>query len=416
MNSMETPYQEHREQFSPKRRARKRTGFGRMFLAGALGGLAVLLLASGLIYANRGTFFDYLASAYIEGDFGSRGFFSEESAITNIVEKVNPAVVSIVITKDVPVYESFLERGPFGFLIPVERQLGTEEREIGGGSGFLVSRDGLIVTNKHVIADPDATYTVFTQNGERYEVELVDVDPFFDLAILRINGDRNFPFLEFGDSSDLRLGQTVIAIGNALGEFRNSVSVGVVSGLSRSVVASTSAGDSELLDEVIQTDAAINRGNSGGPLLNTKGEVIGINVATAIGSENIGFALPAELASEAVASVLESGRISRPYLGVRFVELSAPAEELADLSVSNAALLAPSEFGSAIIPNSPADRAGLRAGDLIIEVNGQNLEENSLSSIIRKRKVGDKLEIVFVRNGRIMTVEATLEEVPQLVN
>jgi len=229
--------------------------------------------------------------------------FSQESSVVNTVKKTNPAVISIVITKDVPKYEAYNnpnQINPFGdpfgisglfFNIPQYRQNGTEKKQVGGGSGFLVSPDGLIVTNKHVVSQTNVDYSVFTNDGKKHEATVVARDPLLDIALLKITGS-NYPHLTLGNSDSLLTGQTVIAIGNALGEFRNTVSVGVVSGLARSITAGDSSGNIELLDHVIQTDAAINPGNSGGPLLDLQGRVIGVNVAVAQGSQNIGFALP----------------------------------------------------------------------------------------------------------------------------
>jgi len=238
----------------------------------------------------------------------------EDISVVQAVQKANPAVVSIVITKDVPVIERYYERVPnpydfFGdfFSIPRYRENGTEEREIGGGSGFFVSADGLIVTNQHVVSDKEAEYTVYTNDGKKHPARVAAQDERQDIALIKIDQElgSDYPYLTFGESKNLDLGQTVIAIGNALGEFRNTVSVGVVSGLSRSIIAGSSVGTIEELNEVIQTDAAINPGNSGGPLLDLQGNVIGVNVAVAVGSQNIGFALPSDVVKGAVESALK---------------------------------------------------------------------------------------------------------------
>ncbi|MCH7551836.1 trypsin-like peptidase domain-containing protein, partial [Patescibacteria group bacterium] len=235
---------------------------------------------------------------------------TQEQKIINVVKNVSPAVVSIVITKDVPIIEQFFVdpfEGFFGgrsqFRIPQFRQQGTEKREVGGGSGFIVSTDGLIITNKHVVLDDEAEYTVFTTDGNSFSARVLAKDPFQDLAVLKIDresiidSDGNLtttPFIAvvLGDSSTLKIGQTVITIGNALAKFQNTVSVGVISGLGRTITASGSGNFVETIENVIQTDAAINKGNSGGPLLNLDGEVIGINTATVLDAQNIGFAIP----------------------------------------------------------------------------------------------------------------------------
>ncbi len=239
---------------------------------------------------------------------------SYESAVVKVVKEASPAVVSIIVTKDLPVLEKFYEEyNPFGdneffrqffgddffpsFQVPRFREKGTEKVEIGGGTGFIISADGLILTNKHVVADAEAEYTVLTNEGEKMPAQVLFRDSNQDIAVLKI--DRTgLSVIELGDSDKIEIGQAVVAIGNALGEFRNTVSVGVISGLSRSITALSGSGQTEKLSEVIQTDAAINPGNSGGPLLNLKGQAIGINVAMAQGAENIAFALPINLARE----------------------------------------------------------------------------------------------------------------------
>lgn len=230
----------------------------------------------------------------------------QESHVISTVKRTNPAVVAITITKDVPVFEQF-DFGPFGglfgqdFFAP-QFNGGTERREVGGGSGFFVSSDGYIVTNRHVVSDRSADYAVFTNDGKSHSATIAALDPDMDVAILKIEG-TGYSYLEFGDSDTLEVGQTAIAIGNALGEFRNTVSVGVVSGLGRSVVAGDTQGNVETLEKVIQTDAAINPGNSGGPLLDLRGRVIGVNVAIVSGSQNIGFALPSNDVRKALGEV-----------------------------------------------------------------------------------------------------------------
>ncbi len=229
---------------------------------------------------------------------------TSETVVIDAVKKANPAVVAITISKNVPVYERYVQTIPgiINITIPRLRQNGTEKRDVGGGSGFLVSDDGYIVTNHHVVSDEAAEYTVFLNDGIKYTAKVISRDPTLDLAIIKISGPK-FPYLTFGDSDTLQIGQNVISIGNALAEFRNTVSLGIVSGLSRSIVASDKQGKAESLDKLIQTDAAINQGNSGGPLLNLEGEVIGVNVAVASGAENIGFAISGNSVKKAVESV-----------------------------------------------------------------------------------------------------------------
>lgn len=242
--------------------------------------------------------------------------YSFENMVVEAVEEANPAVIAITISKDVPIYEQYYRSVPspwsdffgvdfFNFTVPEIRQRGTERREVGGGSGFLVSPDGYIVTNRHVVEDETASYTVFMNDGRKFDAAVVARDPVLDIAVIKIEGTA-FPYLPFGDSDNLRVGQSVIAIGNALAEFRNTVSLGIVSGLSRSIVASDLEGNEESLDQLIQTDAGINQGNSGGPLLNLDGEVIGVNVAVVSGAENIGFAISGNSVKSMVDAVKES--------------------------------------------------------------------------------------------------------------
>ena len=345
-----------------------------------------------------------------------------EQRIIKVVEQSSPAVVSIVITKDVPVMEKFYY-SPFGddFLqIPQYKQKGTQKQKIGGGTGFIVSEDGMIITNKHVVLDDTADYTVFTNDGAQYSAKILAKDPIQDIAVIKIEPDKNvnqgggitidkFPMLGLGESSSLQIGQTVVAIGNALGEFRNTVSVGVISGLGRTITAS--GGDFvETLEDVIQTDAAINKGNSGGPLLNLRGEVIGINTAVAqAGAENIGFAIPADCAKKDLRDVKKYGRIKKAFLGVRYSLLTEAAEQEYDLPVDYGILVVKASSGEpAVIPDSPADKADLREGDIILEFNNEKITiDNSLVKIILKYDPGDtiKLKILRPENPDAKTLE-----------
>jgi S1-C subfamily serine protease len=212
------------------------------------------------------------------------------------VDHANPSVVSVIISKDLPNIQQYFETVPFGngfsIQIPQERQNGTSEQVIGGGTAFFVSSDGLLMTNAHVVSDSSAQYTVLLNDGSKVPATVVSTDTTHDVALIRINR-QNTPALSFAAAGDLHLGQTAIAIGNALGEYRNTVSVGVVSGVGRDITAATDqSGNAETLSEVIQTDAAINAGNSGGPLLNLAGQVIGMNTARDVQAQNIGFAIP----------------------------------------------------------------------------------------------------------------------------
>ncbi|PWB38690.1 MAG: hypothetical protein C3F02_03075 [Parcubacteria group bacterium] len=341
-------------------------------------------------------------------------------SVEGVVAKVNPAVVSIVASKDVPVIEQYFDNSSpfgdfFGMQIPQYRQNGTQKQEIGSGSGFFVSSDGLVVTNKHVVSDTQAEYTVITSDNKKYTATVLARDPFLDVAIVKID-KKDTPYLELGNSDQLKLGQSVIAIGNALGQFRNSISVGVVSGLSRSIVAGD-GGSSENLDQVIQTDAAINPGNSGGPLLDLQGKVIGVNVAVAQGSENVGFALPISIVKGVVDSVKQYGSIFRPYLGIRYVQIDQALKDKNNLSVDYGVLIArginPGEL--AVIPGSPADKAGLVENDIILSIDGQKLTSDgsqTLAYIIRQKKIGDSVTLRVLSKGQEKEVKLKLEKSP----
>lgn len=343
---------------------------------------------------------------------------SQEEKIISAVNETSPAVVSIIISKDLPVLEQFFINpfeqfgAPFDLQIPQYRQKGTEKKEIGGGTGFIISSDGMVITNRHVVQDTEAEYTVLTNDGENYEAEVLAIDPVQDLAIIKIKSNKtDFKVAKLGDSSGLQIGQTVIAIGNALGEYRNTVSVGVISGLGRTVTAS-GGGLSETLENIIQTDSAINAGNSGGPLLNLKGEVIGINTAMATGAENIGFAIPINRAKRDIESFKNLGKIVYPFLGVRYVLIGSTIQKENNLSVSYGAWIQAGDNGEpAITPDSAADKAGLKEGDIILELNGQKIsQDNSLASILLEYSPGDKINLKILRDNQEQMIEAVLGE------
>ena len=351
----------------------------------------------------------------------------EESAVISAVEKSSPAVVSIIISKDLPVIEKYYsEPGDdegfkdffgrdfgdfFGFRTPRYRQNGTEKREVGGGTGFLVSSDGYIITNRHVVSDTEADYTVLMNDESKHEARVLARDPVNDLAIIKIEGD-DLPFVELGASDNLKVGQFVIAIGNSLGEFRNTVSTGVISGLSRSVTAG-SYNQSEQLLGVIQTDASINPGNSGGPLLDLAGQAIGINTAIAANAENIGFAIPINEVRNIYESVKKNGKFVRPWLGVRYAQINKSIAEANQLETDYGALIVRGENRTdlAVLPGSPADKAGLEENDIILEIDGKRIDENNpLANVISRYQPGDEINVKILHKGKEKDIKITLEE------
>lgn len=329
---------------------------------------------------------------------------TQEEAIIKSVNEVSGSVVSIIITE-------YIEQYYFTPFEDVPLQKRTEKQEIGGGSGFIVSEDGMILTNKHVVLSDDADYTVLTNDGRTFPAKILARDPVQDLAIIKIESEEPFPTVTLGDSDGLQIGQTVIAIGNVLGEFQNSVSVGVISGLGRNIIA-TGGGLIEALEDVIQTDAAINQGNSGGPLLNLKGEVIGINSATVVGGENIGFAIPVNKVKKGIEQVKTLGKIVYPFLGVRYIVINETIQEENNLPVDYGAWIRKGTLGEpAIFPDSAAERAGLKEGDIILEFNSEKITtENSLAKIIVKYDPGDEVFLTILRDEQQKNIEVTLDE------
>lgn len=340
----------------------------------------------------------------------------ENSPITKVVKKVLPAVVSIIISKYLTVYENPFGSFPFGFeeffMVPRAKK----KVKIGGGSGFIVDQKGIILTNRHVVADPKAEYVVTLTDNRKFTAEILARDPINDIAILKIKTE-NLPVVELGNSSKLELGQTAIAIGNALG-FTNTVSVGVVSGLSRAITATTPDGRPSILRELIQTDAAINPGNSGGPLVDIEGKAIGINIATVFLAQNVGFALPINIAKKDLEDVKKYGRIKKPFLGVRYVIITKELKEKYNLPVAKGALIAseppPSpweEKQPAVIPGGPAQRAGLKEGDIILELEKEKISsEKPLEDALQKFAVGQTINLKILRDNKEIISKATLEE------
>lgn len=361
---------------------------------------------------------------------GDTGRQSEDELVTALVKKVQPAVVSIAISKEV---RSFSNRtGPnifpfddffegFGFPFRVEtpapqpqqgESQGGKKQVVGGGTGFIVSSDGLILTNKHVVADDAAEYTVVTNDGKQYVAKVLAQDPVNDLALIQIEA-KGLPTVTLGDSDKIAIGQTVVAIGNSLAQFPNTVTKGVVSGLGRRVTAGDNRGLSEVIEGAIQTDAAINPGNSGGPLVNLKGEVIGINTAVSQAGQLIGFAIPVNEAKRAITSVKKSGKIVRPWLGVRYVIVTKELAKENQLSVDYGALVLRGEKQTdfAVIPGSPADKAGIVENDIILEIDGSRIDtDHSLVRLIARKNPGETIELKVLSKGKEKVVKVELGE------
>lgn len=324
-----------------------------------------------------------------------REILQEESVVIDVAERISPAVVTVSVVSPKKKILEFSPFGGFGF-----RDQGGEQDL---ATGFIVSNDGLIVTNKHVVAGSGVQYKVSTKDGKDYDVKKIYRDPANDLALLKIDAS-DLQIITLGDSDKLKVGQFVIAIGTALGEFRHTVTTGVISGLGRGITTGDPfAGYVERLDNVIQTDAAINPGNSGGPLLNSSGQAIGINVAVAQGAQNIGFAIPINILKDSLGQFKQTGEFSRPFLGVRYLMISR------ETAIANA--LPRGAYVQEIVSGSPADQAGIKDGDVITKIDGEAIKEDgTLAVLVNKHKVGDRIEIEVWRNGEALKLSTILRE------
>ena len=352
---------------------------------------------------------------------------ARDTLIQDIAIRVSPAVISIIATKDVPVLEQYFTTPfsqddlfsqffpEFNLQVPQLRNPptggGIEKKQVSAGSGFLISKDGFIITNRHVVEDKDAEYTAILNDGKKMPAKVIARDQLKDFAVLKVEGN-DFLFLSLGDSDLVKLGQTAIAIGNALGEFQNTVSIGIISGLRRTLTTSGAASGPEELSGVFQTDAAINPGNSGGPLLNLKGEVIGLNTAIAEGAQNIGFVIPINQIRKSLESVKSTGRIIYPFLGIRYSIITPEIKTKNNLSVDYGVLIDKGAQGEAsITTGSPADKAELKEGDIILEFDGSKITiDNPLDKLIQSKKVGDKIVLKILRDDKGQKVEVIFEE------
>ncbi len=373
--------------------------------------LLIILLAvgisSGLLGINWNSIGGYLPKAPYSTTYGSSEklkIVNEESVVTDVVDKVSPSVLTVSISKtrslssifDVNPYD------PFGGGVAPQPNQQKVEQNI--GTGFIVSTDGLIVTNKHVVSDTSAKYKVITKDDKTFDIQKIYRDPANDLAILKINTSGLSPVM-MGDSTKLKVGQMAIAIGTALGEFKNTVTVGVISGLGRGITAgSPFEGYVERLDNVIQTDAAISPGNSGGPLLNSSGQVIGINTAVSSEGQNIGFAIPINVVKDALVEFNKTGSFQRAFLGVRYKMITRDLALLNDVPEG--------AYVQDVVASSPADKAGIQKDDIITKVDGKKLTDagGGLAKVISGKKVGDKLSVEVWRDGQTKSFSVTLGE------
>jgi len=348
---------------------------------------------------------------------------TQDNSVVQIVKQALPAVVSIAMMQ---------ELGDFDFPLKKSSKKTTKSKKdfspslpcvmLGGGSGFVVDEDGTILTNRHVITDPLGEYVVVMPNNQKIMTEILAYDPIHDIALLKINPaavllPQPLPIIPLGNSLKAELGETVVAIGNALGLFRNTVSVGVVSGLSREIHAQNElTTEKTKLRGLIQTDAAINPGNSGGPLLNLRGEAIGINAAMVFGAENIGFALPINNAKWALKELKQYGRIRQPYLGVRYLAIDSELKHQFSLPVNYGVLvMAEPEIKKgrkqAVVPNSPAAKAGLKEADIILEIQGKKITtKQTVNDILELCHIGREIPMKILRNGQEKMLKIVLAE------
>lgn len=369
--------------------------------------LVVVLVLLLLAFSSIGDRFDLKISPKLEEkrlEENRVRVQNEESVVIDTVKKVGPSVVTIVVDLPARTNESF-NLGPFSiFGLEEPKTTDPEPRNI--GSGFVVSSEGLIVTNKHVVSDFEAKYQILTSSDKTYNIEKIYRDPLNDIAILKVSAQDLKP-VELGGSSNLQVGQFVIAIGTALGEFRNTVTTGVISGLGRGITAGSAfEGFAEKLDNVIQTDAAINPGNSGGPLLNSSSQVIGINTAVAASGQNIGFALPVDVIKTTLENFNKGGQFNRAYLGVSYRMLDKEIASLNDLPAG--------AYVESIIEGSPAQEAGLQKGDIITYYGAKRIEKDKfeLSSGVAQNKVGESVTLKVWRDGKTIDITVKLGSAP----
>jgi serine protease Do len=372
--------------------------------------LTVVLIA--LLAGFSGAWLNERHNTFLSSTASNQKVVTSQSQLINKIAKdVGPSVVSV----NVSITSQAPDLGVFSYAIP-------QQSEQAAGTGIIISSDGLIVTNRHVVPTGTTNVSITLSDG----TELKDVkvlgrtneNDSLDVAFLKINDIKGHKLTPatLGKSSAMQVGDNVVAIGNALGQFQNTVTSGIISGYGRSVQAGDSGGSSaENLDDLLQTDAAINEGNSGGPLVNISGQVIGINTAIAGNAQNIGFAIPIDDVSGLIKQVLSSGKLARPYLGVHYIPLTADVASAYDIKQLQGAFVAPAADSASpsVVPDSPAAQAGIQERDIIVAVDGQKVDQNhSLTSLLARHQPGDMVRLSVIRNDKTITVRATLGTVP----
>ena len=355
--------------------------------------LAVVALASGLynLHLTHNLYSEFNSHAYNSSSNGNSLNFTEGS-IASVANSVSKSVVSIITSTTQKSLTS------------------SESSATAAGTGFILSSDGYIATNKHVVSGANKIGVLLDDGTAFEDVELIGTDPLNDFAIIKVKDAKDLTPIKLGDSKTISAGQQVIAIGNALGAYQNSVTSGIISGKGRSLTATDSSRTQiETLSDMIQTDAAINGGNSGGPLLNAAGEVIGINTAYASQGNNVGFAIPISSVKGIINNVLKGQGFERAVIGVRYINLTPTIAKQKKLDVNHGALISSSKSNNAIIPGSAGDKAGLKENDIITSVNGVEIGvSGSLSSLIGEYSVGDTVTLTIIRNGKTEDLELTL--------
>lgn len=364
-------------------------------------GTAVLCFAASFLGAWLfvGTGLVQLDASRTISDNSQTIVMQQGEVIADVFKKVSPSTVAIT-TQSIE---------------PATRYYQQQVSE-GAGSGIIISKDGYVLTNKHVVPEGINSVSVVTDDGKEYtNVRVVGRDPSNDLAFLKIDGVDNLTPATIGDSNPVEPGQQVVAIGNALGLFRNSVTSGIISGTGRPLTASDETGSSaEQLEDMFQTDAAINPGNSGGPLVNLKGEVIGVNTAVSTAGQGLGFAIPINAAKAVISSVLTKGKLVKAYLGVRYVSITADMADELKLPVKEGALVNGGDSQPAVVPASPAEKAGIKNGDIITKVNDTKIVlGKGLVSLLSQYLPGDKIDLTVLRDGKEQKINVTLAEYPQ---